>query len=241
MDINMGDEYDMLSPRGLANAVVGILRIRHEGCACGGIPCSWWTYLCSSLHKRTKANPDGDVEKEAVRRSNRLAWIWFTLLKIAWVRSVHGFTEQPGSSMLYNHASFKSYESFVPNVNRCWFYMGNYGNELPKPTCCQTTLRGSGNFKMHAGKKPPRPVCPSFMLMLPSCSRGLSKFVSTCSWGPSDCSSGGIQTHVHSLSAECVDHTTASRFKLEASSMPQLNARASRCARRILLGNFSAR
>ena len=99
---------DLLSVVGFLAALQRCLRLRESGLQFLGIPCCSFSWMSSSVHKRTPATPFGDRTRRFVAAGNVLTSRSCILVLVGLVRKVHFFIEQPAGSAM----------SFFPYV--CW-------------------------------------------------------------------------------------------------------------------------
>ena len=81
-------------------ALSKMLRVAERGLIHAGLPCASYTWISSSVHKRTHARPMGDETNPWVVQQNILAARLMLLLLTAVVRRVHFLIEHPGCSRL---------------------------------------------------------------------------------------------------------------------------------------------
>ena len=90
----------MSTVQGILISLRQTLRVVELGLLYGGIPCASYTFMSSSLHRRSVLNPLGDETFHFVKMGNLLAARFFLLVIVAIARKVFWFVEQPGSSKL---------------------------------------------------------------------------------------------------------------------------------------------
>lgn len=138
-DIAVDPTCDILSARGFAVACDKIARVRAGGLAMAGPPCSLWTFLSSSVHRRSDQCPQGDTTNRKVRMSNALVSNLCVLLQWAHSRGVYWVLEQPATSRMWEFAPVEALLQDCGAV-RVFTHMGSFGHRQPKPTVLWGTL-----------------------------------------------------------------------------------------------------
>ncbi|CAK0816451.1 unnamed protein product, partial [Prorocentrum cordatum] len=158
MDKLHGSCHDLLTNIGMANATRGVLSIKEGGMIGGGPPCSLFVFMSSSYHKRTKVTPLGDESKSQVLQANYIAAFWVFLLTIASIRRVWWWTEQPGTSKMFNLPCWEKFQDMLDHLHAYRFinfWMGNWGHDIPKPTIIVTNCLALNSLVLaNAGEKP---------------------------------------------------------------------------------------
>ena len=129
-------QLDVLTPKGQLAALQGVLGLRPGGVLGGGPPCSLFVFMSASVHKRTATNPSGDLCNAGVCRANRIVHFWCSLVTLSAMRGCFWWTEQPGSSRMYELPCFVEVLATMPlygySVVRQWVWLGAFGHELLK-------------------------------------------------------------------------------------------------------------
>ena len=97
-DIATDAHCDLTVRSGFMMAVSLVLRLKEGGFIMAGPPCSLWTFLSSSYHKRTLERPQGDESNMKVQISNLIVRNLVALLQLATRLNVYWIIEQPSSS-----------------------------------------------------------------------------------------------------------------------------------------------
>ena len=91
------------------------MRLKNEGIVVAGPPCSMYSPCCSSVHRRTKQNPAGNLRNLKVRIAQRVwmnfapllqLWIWFCSAfrsGFAFCSAGIGFPKSLSNMREYNH------------------------------------------------------------------------------------------------------------------------------------------
>ena len=150
---------NILSTMGFMRATALGLRLQACGLLYAAIPCNSYSYMSSSLHKRTDQNPHGDRTRPFVVEGTCVAARTALIIILCISRSVSWFVENPSSSRLNSSPFFK--------------YL------LARPDLQGDTVRWPGT-QTHACVEPwPRyPRFSSVDTSRPVCSQG--------SWGPTE-------------------------------------------------------
>ncbi len=130
---------DILSERGFRIAMERASRVRRGGLIVAGPPCSLWTFMSSSVHKRTAENPGGDSTHRGVRMSNLLVSNLVVLLRHAHARGVHWVVEQPMTSRMWSFSPMATLISTC-RAARVSTYMGAFNHRQCKPSVLMGTL-----------------------------------------------------------------------------------------------------
>jgi hypothetical protein len=99
-----------------------------------GPPCSLFSFLSQSVHRRQKNFPEGDCRNEKVVMANILVTNLAVLLAIMTVRSVLIMIEQPKNSKLWFHWALANITQQDRGFRQVWTWMRCFGHDLPKPS-----------------------------------------------------------------------------------------------------------
>lgn len=110
------------------------LCLKKYGICVTGPPCSLFSFLSQSVHRREKDSPEGDCRNHKVVMSNILVTNLSVILAIMMVRSVLIVVEQPQNSKLWFHWALSRIIHPSNGFRRVWTWMRCFGHELPKPS-----------------------------------------------------------------------------------------------------------
>jgi hypothetical protein len=94
--------------------------------------CKIFSFMSSSVHCRTKANPNGDLSNPKVRQGNKIAKLTAAILRLAAIRGVRIAVENPRNSAVFQLKPMKKCLKMV-KANPVLVWLGAYGCEIPKP------------------------------------------------------------------------------------------------------------
>lgn len=141
-DLLLSREDDILSPTGFQKALHLGLRLQCGGLCFAGPPCSLFTFLSSSVHRRSLGNLDGQTVFESVRMANAIARNTAILLRVLLRRGCYVAIEQPKGSWLNKQLLYialaQSFGLFLTIT-----YMGCFGHDLPKATAIMSNMPSS--------------------------------------------------------------------------------------------------
>ncbi len=138
-DVAVDPAHDILAESGFRIAVQKLCRVRPGGLVMAGPPCSLWTFMSSSVHRRTSDCPGGDTTNWKVRMSNAVVDNLVALLCVACDRGVYWVVEQPATSRMWD---WPPMAELLANSEalRVHTVMGAYGHRQTKPTVLRGTL-----------------------------------------------------------------------------------------------------
>ncbi len=138
-DIGRDRHCDITAWTGFRRALELLVSVKPRGLVVAAPPCSLFTFLSSSYHRRTVERPEGDETKESVRTANLVVRNLVLLLYLATERNVHWIVEQPSSSRVWIYWPMRECLEHC-SAQRCWTTLGSYGHDLPKATVLWGTL-----------------------------------------------------------------------------------------------------
>ena len=94
--------------------------------------CKIFSFMSSSVHCRTKVNPNGDLGNPKVRQGNEFAKLTATILRLAAIRGARIAVENPRNSAVFQLKPMKKCLKMV-KANPVLVWLGAYGCEIPKP------------------------------------------------------------------------------------------------------------
>lgn len=115
--------YDVDSSIGLLTAIRNILRTKDKGLIFLGIPCSSFSFMSSSQHKRSSTQPFGDEDYDWVTLGTRVAYRSALLIIIAIIRNVMWCVENPPNSTIIHLPIFRAlfdYKTVTCQQIRWW-------------------------------------------------------------------------------------------------------------------------
>jgi hypothetical protein len=140
-------KHDLTNQDGFFNALQFVLCVLPFGLITLGPPCSWWIFLSSCLHQRTKNKPSGNTERWEVHMANILVENMTVVLIIATLRWVWSLVEQPLSSAMIRYWSIEAFRSYFDKFVRVFSYMGAFGHAIQKPSYFLSNLPGVEGLK----------------------------------------------------------------------------------------------
>lgn len=152
-DAAVDPRCDILTEGGFRIAMDMTTRLRPGGLILAGPPCSLWTFMSSSVHKRNDACPEGDTGNRKVRMSNLLVSNLVTVLQHATARGVYWIVEQPMTSRMWSWPPMAALLSAC-NAVRARTHMGAFGHRQAKPTVLMGTLPTLGLLEKPLGAVP---------------------------------------------------------------------------------------
>lgn len=151
-DLENSDKENILHMDGLMRALSLVLRLKVGGLLWAAPPCQMWTWMSSSVHRRTKSNPRGNRSLPKVREANNIARITAGLIKLAVSRQVRVFVENPGPR-LFAYPPMQRALAYAKAS--CYItHLGAFGLTLPKPICLWSNARFAPRLQR------PRPAAP---------------------------------------------------------------------------------
>ena len=126
--------HDFCSFEGFLQAVVLVLRMKPGALLHIGLPCNGFIFMSSSVHKRSKEAPLGDMSRPSVVRSNCIFHRTVLLMYLALARRVYFFLEQPRSSVIPYMAAMQELLSLCGRGYHCTWWMGSFGHWCIKPS-----------------------------------------------------------------------------------------------------------
>jgi len=132
-EIKDGDNQDILSDAGFANAVYQTLRMA-VGSGCHHAPvCSSWVWVSRGSTGRSSGTPLGNQQYQSVRDANVMTARVMILCLLAAAKGCWFTIEQPSSSLMERHPTFQRLLTLL-NVRRLSMAMGDFGGATPKST-----------------------------------------------------------------------------------------------------------
>eukprot|EP00959_Pyramimonas_sp_CCMP1952_P039867 833567-Pyramimonas_sp.AAC.1 len=131
---------DILTPVGKAVVLLGLLTIVPAGLLCGGPACTSWVFIRRYATGRTLTKPEGPRSKtNLVKHGNDMCAFITKITKIAYLRGLHWWWEQPISSLFFKMTCWANLITWVKfNFKRepgyVTFPMMSYGSDSKKPT-----------------------------------------------------------------------------------------------------------
>ncbi len=138
-DVAVDPRCDILAEAGFFLAMEKASRVRAGGLIVAGPPCSMWTFLSSSVHQRSRADPGGNTANQKVRMSNLLVSNLAVVLQWAHDRGAHWVVEQPATSLMWSYPPMAALLTACRAV-RVHTYMGAFQHRQCKPTVLVGTL-----------------------------------------------------------------------------------------------------
>jgi hypothetical protein len=127
-----GPGQDLTTVDGLCAVIILVLRVKEGGLVWLAPPCNLFSWMSSSVHKRTKLNPAGNIHLPSVRRSNKIARIAAGLVRLAYALKVRVAVENPHNSGLFRyHPMKKALE--ICGAQKHFTWLGAFGCPIPKP------------------------------------------------------------------------------------------------------------
>lgn len=141
-DILLGREiYDITAKDGFYTTLSVACSVLSGGICVAGPPCSMFTFLASSVHRRTKGNPNGDLSNMKVRLSNLIVRNTVAIMQALVRRNVFIVIEQPSNSVMFHLPCMKEWIVKLGLVVVMTF-MAAFGHDMPKPTHLLGNLPG---------------------------------------------------------------------------------------------------
>ena len=135
VDVRRGAGMDLNSPAGMALAVLLLLSIVQGGLIGGGSPCSSFVWISRGSTGRSKAEPEGDRSRRPVALANKLSQFVCILVRIAILRRVRFFIEQPASSLMMECRWWTAFfEELHGECKPVFLWMKSFGHAMAKPT-----------------------------------------------------------------------------------------------------------
>ena len=157
----VGEKYDvaqqkirnnMASPTGMACALWMVLSVVVGGVIGGGFPCHTWGWMARYTTKRSKDRPYGDETRPDVCEANVLTCVVAKLSRIATLRGVYWWWEQPGSTIAFACCWWVDLLRLTRTATRVYFWMRSYKHPLMKPSVLQGTLPRLPSVKLRKPK-----------------------------------------------------------------------------------------
>lgn len=133
MDVTLGDNYDLLSSHGFANAVFQICNLKPGSGHTTAPVCSSFVWMSQGTTKRSVHRPMGETRYKSVRDGNILAGRAAVLVLLAAAKYCWTVLEQPSSSVMEHLPVMQQLWSLVPHVKHT-MCMGDYGSPTLKRT-----------------------------------------------------------------------------------------------------------
>lgn len=133
-DRNRYHDQDLESTLGFFLALQSTLRIRKGGLLFLGVPCSSFTWVSASRHKRKFENPHGDLGQSFVVAGNKICTRAVLLVMVMLVRAGFYFIENPMRSAIV-HYPYIRYLLQLQNLD-CHFLETRITRWCP---CCNLT------------------------------------------------------------------------------------------------------
>eukprot|EP00435_Cladocopium_sp_Y103_P002378 s4175_g1.t1 len=141
-DIKLCKTHDITSESGFKVLLEKAARLHPDGLLAGAPPCSLFTAASSSVHKRTKSHPCGDLGNYKVRLAQRIwgSFVMFLMLVLQHTPTVRLMVEQPCSSWGFKQLFFVSliatFKLYIVKT-----HMGFFNHDLCKCSHLLTNMR----------------------------------------------------------------------------------------------------
>ena len=160
----MGVSYDyiinpgmmnILTPVGKKMAPLAVLTLVTSGLVCGGPVCTPWIWICRKETGRSAKRPQGPRRKiKVVKEGNDMCAFVCALTRIAYLRGLNWWWEQPVSSLFFRMKCWVDFVEWVQEkFNRTpqWvtFPLTAYGGTWKKPT----KMMGDWKLMQKLGRK----------------------------------------------------------------------------------------
>ena len=134
-----GQRHNILTGMGLLFLVQNLLTVMSGGCVWFGIPCSTWVWIARGHTHRTKANINGNTDRQDVCQANRMVGIIAMLLDLLVLRGVFYVIEQPSTSLVWFHKNLRNHFRSKPKVHNAMLkkhhvWLGFFGHHVFKST-----------------------------------------------------------------------------------------------------------
>ena len=138
-DVKMGDGYNFLQKAGFYKALGFVIRLAPFGILIAGPPCSYFVYMSSGFHRRTKDCPQGNTQEPRIVLSNLLVVNVTVLLIVAAMRYCFWLVEQPASSQMWRVWCLADLLE-KSGARRIHTWMRCFGHPMAKPTVLWTNM-----------------------------------------------------------------------------------------------------
>lgn len=135
LDLLNGPSEDLLTMPGFLRAVDCILSVQDKGLVWFAPPCSNWTFLSSSVHRRSEENSWlGDTSHPDVRQANNLAYVTAALIRLAASCGLAVVIEQPSDSCLFKFGPVRKAVAML-GCSKMQTYLSGFSTDVlcPKP------------------------------------------------------------------------------------------------------------
>lgn len=137
---------DLLTKTGFLTLLLFGLSLVEFGIIVAGLPCQWFIWLSSSVHKRSKKMPLGRLSHPKVRLANRIVDSFVVFIELlAKYRSFWVLCEQPKSSKMFALPSMLRMDG-VRGMFHVATALGMFQHDLVKPTTLFTDLPGANSL-----------------------------------------------------------------------------------------------
>ena len=127
-----GQGQDLTTVDGLCAVIILVLRVKEGGLVWLAPPCNMFSWMSSSVHKRTKLNPGGNTQLASVRRSNTITRVAAGLVRLAYALKVRVAVENPHNSGLFRYRPMKKALE-ICRAQKVLTWLGAFGCPIPKP------------------------------------------------------------------------------------------------------------
>ncbi len=137
-DLTTNLDQDILDDKGFLLALKSVLTLIPGGMMWAGVPCSLWTWISRSVHKRKRGAMNGN-SIACVRKSNTILARTVLLCMVCMARSAMWAVEQPSSSLMPAYCRMRTLLETLHKLGLlrfCRFAMGLYGSLTVKPSMC---------------------------------------------------------------------------------------------------------
>jgi hypothetical protein len=186
------DEEDVLTLPGLTRLFWLVLRLKPGALLWAAPPCAMWSFMSSSVHRRTKDKPRGDRTRHSVREANNVARITACIIKIATFRGARFCMENPGRRLgaYPPMARALAYARATVTI----VYLGAFGGPLPKPVTVWSNARFTARLQRPKPSPPDREKIDRYYTQVVYSSVAeCCALLGTCFWGL-----GAFKMHVMS-------------------------------------------
>jgi hypothetical protein len=139
-DLDIGGRcHNILTASGLLFLIQNLLTVMSGGCVWFGIPCSTWVWIARGHTHRTKANVNGNTQRQDVCQANHMVGIIAMLLDLLVLRGVFYIIEQPSTSLVWFHKKLRDHFRSKPKVHNALLkkhhvWLGYVGHHVFKST-----------------------------------------------------------------------------------------------------------
>ncbi|CAL1142652.1 unnamed protein product [Cladocopium goreaui] len=153
-DIKLSKTHDITSESGFKVLLEKAARLHPEGLIAGAPPCSLFTAASSSVHKRTKLHPCGNLANYKVRLAQRIwgSFVMFLMLVLQNTPTLRLMVEQPCSSWGFKQLFFVSligiFKLYIVKT-----HMGFFNHDLCKCSHLLTNMRSLSSLTRTMTKK----------------------------------------------------------------------------------------